>query len=202
MRRLIVISICFVILLSGCTEFSHAPNANSLDWSRLLPGTWEIVDAKPNDPSTVCTVDSGRSLLFMTNPLTSEQSTMEVRGYQKSGCILMMMRKIEQKEWFLVRIVAIPGTNTYEVQTIDAEDIERALKSGTLEGKRIGPGGALGFSISSPEKVVEDYLKSYRGKWSVIAVIKRANQPLEPTTTAVTDRASARSAPAVVVAHL
>jgi hypothetical protein len=29
-----------------------------------------------------------------------------------------------------------------------------------------------------------------------------ANQPLEPTTTAVTDRAGARSAPAAVVAHL
>jgi hypothetical protein len=190
MRRLVVISICFVILLSGCAEFSHAPNANSLDWSRLLPGTWEIVNAEPNDPLAVCTVDSGRSLLVMTNSLTSEQSTMEVRGYQQSGCVLMMVREIEKKGWFLVRIVAIPGTGAFEVQTIDAEDVERAVKSGILEGKRIGPGRALGFSISSTEKVVEDYLKSFRGKWNVLAVIKKANQTLEPTPTAVTDPAA------------
>jgi hypothetical protein len=31
---------------------------------------------------------------------------------------------------------------------------------------------------------------------------KEPNQALEPTTTAVTDRADARSAPAAVVAHL
>jgi hypothetical protein len=49
---------------------------------------------------------------------------------------------------------------------------------------------------AAEEGIADPY--SYVIRWRT----KRPNQALEPTTTAVTDRAGARSAPAAVVAHL
>ena len=81
------------------------------------------------------------------------------------------------------------------------EDRARHEELARLIGDRLDPIPEASFRARAEFRWVSPN-HDLEARWILLEMMKEPNQALEPTTTAVTIRAGARLAPAVVVAHL